>query len=402
MAITKEAFVYLGTWNNPQDHCDTFANFDYKTATPEQFTQLQYTIVDMFVHASPRARKPETSSIMVACEVGENGTFHTHMLFMAKRKLSFKQLQAIYPGIHLAVTRGSYEENVNYLTKTGTAANEAKAKTKLCEPITWGDYIYEKGDPTNKHSVFDTINNLLDEGMTPEQIYALSPKLSFYANAIERTYTARKNTEMPSYQERTVYYHVGESGTSKTYSTYIGLQQKYGKDNVFKTPNSWKNIWDKYNYEHIVIFDEMRGSSIRYSELLGYLDNYKLILSCRYADKYADYDEVHITTIDPPEELYDWNNREVFSSFDSRDQLYRRINYIVYHWKDHKGFHQYELPFNEYTGYDGLKFLAELNYELEGNPLQKEIDWYYRHDHLYMFMYDHEPEPIEFTSNPFN
>lgn len=357
MSIQKpyELHSWIATWNNPQDHCDTFANFDYKTASPEQFVHFQLAIINMFVNASRTARKPDTSSIYVGCEVGENGTFHTHMFFQAKRKIEFESLQKIYPGIHLEPTYGTPEQAIDYIYKRGTLSNEEKAETLLCEPVHWGDYTYEQSEASqSKSKIFDEIESMLEDGMTPQDIYAESPKLAFYANAIERTYTARKNASIPTIQERTIYYHVGASGTGKTY-TLLNLEDQYGKGSIYKTPQSWKNIWDTYNFEKVVIFDEARGDCIRYSELLGYLDSYKIILPCRYADKYADYNEVHITTIEPPETLYDWDNPEVFSNYDGKEQLYRRIDYIVYHWMDEQGnYKQFQMPFSQYENYRQL------------------------------------------------
>ena len=40
---------------------------------------------------------------------------------------------------------------------------------------------------------------------------------------------------------------------------------------------------------------------------------------------------------------------------DTIKQLYRRISIIVYHWKDKSGYHEFSLPFEEYTSLDALK-----------------------------------------------
>lgn len=356
---TKEAFAYFATWNNPHDHCDTLPAFDWQTATPEQFTELQMAIIQLFVHASPRARKPETSSIVVGCELSPSGTFHCHMLFAAKRKLSFDTLCAIYPGIHLEMTRGTYEEGLDYLHKQGTEANEAKADTKLCEPLTWGEFQYTPKDQPLGGSVFERINGMLDEGMTPQEIYATDVKLAYYANAIERTYSARRKEEIPTMRNITTYYHVGESGTGKSY-TYVDLAEQHGVDSIHRIAGDYQWVFDGYEFQSILFLDEFRDSCIPFSTLLSYLDVYPLKLNIKNGRSYATYTEVHITSVIPPEHLYQGVD---FLSHDTRAQLYRRISYIVYHWRDEQGnYCQHQMPFADYENYTQLIAVAT------GNP----------------------------------
>ena len=43
---------------------------------------------------------------------------------------------------------------------------------------------------------------------------------------------------------------------------------------------------------------------------------------------------------------------------DTFEQLRRRINTIVYHWKDESGYHQYAMPMTEYKDYHDLGIKA--------------------------------------------
>ena len=80
------------------------------------------------------------------------------------------------------------------------------------------------------------------------------------------------------------------------------------------------------------------------------------------------YDEVHISSIYTPQELYesmvDYANR----SIDSEQQLLRRITYYVYHWKDEDGYHSYTIPSSEF------KSFKELRDEAIGNDGFEQID----------------------------
>lgn len=358
MKLPKKCNAYIATWNNPQEHCDELKDFDWRTATPEQFIQLQLLIIQKFVHASNRARQPETSSIVVGCELSPSGTFHCHMLFAAKRKIESAKLKEYYESIHLEKPFGTHSECVDYIHKTGTEANEAKAETKLCEPMSWGEYEFTRDEVDGK-TLFDYIDSLLDEGLTPQQIYEESPKLAYYANAIERTYTARRKKEIPTMRDITTYYHVGESGTGKSY-TYVNLAEQHGADSIHRIAGDYQWVFDGYEFQSILFLDEFRDSCIPFSTLLSYLDVYPLKLNVKNGRSYATYTEVHITSVIPPEHLYQGVD---FLSHDTRAQLYRRISYIVYHWRDEQGnYCQHQMPFSDYENYAQLIAVAT------GNP----------------------------------
>ena len=81
---------------------------------------------------------------------------------------------------------------------------------------------------------------------------------------------------------------------------------------------------DLYQGEKILFMDEFRGQ-VRYSTLLNMLDGYRTQVHCRYNNVYALWTEVHITSVLPPEMVYNrmvTENKEV----DTIQQLLRRLN----------------------------------------------------------------------------
>lgn len=432
MKQPNEAYAWISTWNNPQKHLEGFEDFDYPAATPEQFTELQLKVIDMFVHASPRARKPDTSSIIVACEAGS--TFHCHMLFAAKRKIPFTSLQNIYPGIHLEPAFGTWEQCSDYLHKEGSEANEAKAHTKLCEPLSWGTWQYTPKDQMPRQSVFDCINALLDEGYTPQQMYEMDSKLAYYANAIERTYLARCQKAIKPERQLTTYAHFGESGSGKSH-VYVELAEKYGMDRIHRVSGDYTWIFDGYvTGQHEILFlDEYRDSKIDYSVLLSYLDKYPLKLNVKNSRAYSSFTECHINSVIPIEH---WYRDEQAFAHETREQLYRRIDFVVFHWKDDTGYHQYQIPMSEYEGYDQLEYRAtgkcsnpfaklstpalkepdtvqapassmpkETPKARETSPPDRsertDFDRYYDWEKSYLPIMGNEPVPLEFEDNPF-
>ena len=49
--------------------------------------------------------------------------------------------------------------------------------------------------------------------------------------------------------------------------------------------------------------DEFKGN-MRFQQLLNFLDGYRIQIHCRYANAYALWNEVHITSIYGPDEVY--------------------------------------------------------------------------------------------------
>ena len=91
--------------------------------------------------------------------------------------------------------------------------------------------------------------------------------------------------------------------------------------------------------------------------LLQILDVYTAPVHSRYKDKVMLWDTVYITSVFPPEILYDLLVSK-YKKEDSYEQLKRRIDFIVYCWKDNSGYHQFELPMSAYKGIDDLRFRA--------------------------------------------
>ena len=146
---------------------------------------------------------------------------------------------------------------------------------------------------------------------------------------------------------------VGESGSGKTYA-YVKLVDEHGEDDVYMMSDYSGGGLDTYCAEKILFMDEFRGN-LPYGVLLQMLQGYKQQIHARYSNISALWNEVHIASVLPPERMYqNMDNKDL----DTMKQLYRRISIIVYHWKDDTGFHEFALPFSEYTSLEALKARA--------------------------------------------
>ena len=103
--------------------------------------------------------------------------------------------------------------------------------------------------------------------------------------------------------------------------------------------------------------DEYKGQ-LGYDTLLSILDRYKKQLHAHYANIWMLWGEVYITSVYPPEEVYELMVPESRQSTDTLDQLMRCITDITYCWVDEDGYHRHTLPMNRYKNYQALQMDA--------------------------------------------
>ena len=148
-----------------------------------------------------------------------------------------------------------------------------------------------------------------------------------------------------------VYYHVGLSGCGKSYS-YVKLLEQ-NPDDVYLVSDYTNGFLDGYNGENILFLDEFRGQ-MPFTLLLCFLQGYKQQFHARYRNVTGLWTEVHITSVIPPERLYNKMVSE-HKEYDTYEQLRRRLDVVVYHYKDkNDNFKFYECPMNEYNNFDAL------------------------------------------------
>jgi ABC-type dipeptide/oligopeptide/nickel transport system ATPase component len=173
-----------------------------------------------------------------------------------------------------------------------------------------------------------------------------------YSTIIKQHYYAKRIEETPFLRDIEVFYHVGESGSGKSYQA-LKIVEEQGENSIYMYMDYENGGRDNYNGEPILFMDEFRGQ-MKYSALLGMLQGYRAEVHARYANPMPLWSEVHITSVLPPEKLYQ-NMVQENRSLDSIEQLLRRINYVVYHQKAGGEYHQTKIPMSEYTDYDTLK-----------------------------------------------
>lgn len=308
------------------------------------------TVLNMWVNS-----KLGRIGAVIYC-ISKTGFHHLHMVLEVENsdsdRFTFKQVQKLYgKKFHIEPTRGNKKEAEDYIYKRGKYAEKDEVVTATA---VYGELKGNQG----QRSDLKVMDEMLNRGMSPKQILDEMGLSAYrYESMLNKAYTRKQEKEQPTYRQVVTYWHVGKSFSGKSYSM-MELEEKVGKDNVYKVVDYRKGPFDKYDYQPVLFLDEFKPYSLPYGTLLAILNNYSLDIGCRYSDKRMAWKEVHITSIYPPEELYNKMVDRCDREYDTYDQLANRIDYVVYHWKDGKEYKQFLLPMTEYTTYDMLRYRA--------------------------------------------
>jgi hypothetical protein len=252
------------TINNPSDHDFTHS---YIKECLHSFKSLSY--------------------FCLSDEVGEEGTYHTHVYCFFSSAVRFSSLKKKFAKAHFEMAKGTSQQNRDYVYKEGKWQYDKKVDTNLKETHEeYGDLPIERqGQRNDLSDLYDMISN----GMTNYDIITECPNYLFNVDKIERVrQTIKENVFKDIFRTLEVTYIWGKTGTGKTRT----VMEKYGYSNVFRITD-YDHPFDSYKGQEIVIFEEFR-SSLKIQDMLNYLDGYPLELPCRYSNKIACFTKVFI------------------------------------------------------------------------------------------------------------
>lgn len=323
---------WFAVFNNPQDH---------------GYFGEPADVVDKLI-SEWVSDKPTRSCAMTFC-VSADGLPHVHMVLEDVKAMRFSAVKNSFaPGAHFEPTKGSKEQAEDYITKKGKWQEKG-------EKILYTNRYGEIKGCQGKRRDLEIISELIDQGYTPYQIMDMNIAYRLNEDIIKGAYFSKLEKETPFMRSVKVFYHVGESGSGKSYSA-VALKQERGEENVYFVSQYNTGYMDNYMGEKILFLDEFKGG-IRFGELLVILDHYKTYIHARYRNVLTCWNEVHITSVFPPERLYS-NMVETNKDIDTSTQLMRRIDFVVYHWKENGNYKQFLLPAVQYKDYDSLKAVA--------------------------------------------
>lgn len=323
------------------------ANMEKAGLTKEEYENPEY-LAEVFTNAWNDSGKNRTSGIAVC--VSENSLYHAHMALYGNTTTLLNVSKIMFDS-HTEPQLGGKKELTSYLEKSGKYAEKGEK------------VLYTKGlefieDTQGARNDLDEIAQYLEAGMKPNEIMGINFRYRRYEKMIKSAFLDKRIKETPLIKDTlTVEWRFGESGSGKTYY-YKQLCDKFGDENIYLC-NDFKNGGMDFYIEQgapdILFMDELKGDDISYATLLTILDKYSRAQShCRYHNSYNLWEMVIITSVYPPEYIYSKMVVEENQDIDSYNQLLRRLNTIVYHYKHNGEYKTFSIPATEYKGYDDL------------------------------------------------
>lgn len=317
LGVCKSWFAVL---NNPADH-------GY-TGSPEEICER---LRDEWLQVSP------TRTGAWAYCISKDGLIHVHMVLEDVSSMRFSQIKREYAiGVHLEPTKGSKKQAEDYINKR-PPYNE-KGERVICV-VKAGEI---RGNPGARTDI-QMIKKLIDAGRTPQEIFDVDFSYRRYEKQIKGAFFRKRFLETPPCRDVKVHYVVGESGTGKSH-LYAELCEQQGEENIYMVSDYSSNGgFDLYGAERILFMDEYKGQ-LPYDTLLSILDKYKKQLHARYSNVWMLWNEVYITSVYTPWEIFEFTVKEQQRKVDTLTQLMRRISDIIYCWSDESGFHRHVIP----------------------------------------------------------
>ncbi len=275
-------------------------------------------------HASITAVLGKFKAVKYWCmcdEVGNNGTYHTHLLLYGENAIKFDVVKKKFPSAHIDYCRGTVKENRDYIRKEGKYKGSTKEETNIPETFEEsGDMPVERqGQRNDLIDLYDMIKS----GMSNYEILEQNPEVMLHIDKVERVrYVVKQEEFKNTFRSMEVYYCYGNAGCGKTRS----VMERYGYENVSRITD-YKHPFDNYKGQDVVIFEEFR-SSLKIQDMLNYLDGYPLDLPCRYNNKIACFTKVYIISNVSLSEQY----RDIQREYEETWRAFlRRINKVCYY-----------------------------------------------------------------------
>jgi hypothetical protein len=285
----------------------------------------------------------------VAVCISQSGCYHAHMALYGNLT-TLGNVSKIMFNAHIEPQLAGKKELKNYLLK------EAPYDEKG-EQVLYTEGLENIENNKGRRSDLNEIAELLEKGLTPIEIMGENFTYRKYEKMIKSAYIDRRIKETPLIKDMHNEWHVGASGTGKTFY-YCQLCEKYSPENIYMATDFESGGFDYYIEQGappILFMDEFKGN-MRFGQLLTVLDKYsRTQMHCRYANTYNLWTTCIITSIFPPDEVYSLMVEDKKKARDKIDQLLRRLDVIVYHYKENEEYKTYSIPASEYVDYEDLK-----------------------------------------------
>lgn len=260
----------------------------------------------------------------MADEIGENGTYHTHLYLQGRGGINFDTIKKRFEGGHFEMAKGTAMQNKEYVSKTGKWEKDRKRETCVSGTFEeWGEMPVERQGARNDLA---DIYSMIKQGLNNFEIMEQVPDVMFHLDKLEVVRQTIRDVEFSErWRDLEVQYIFGDTGLGKTRS----IMEKYGYKNVYRVTD-YKHPFDGYMGQDVILFEEFR-SSLTLGDMLKYLDGYPVVLPCRYANKQACFTKVYVCSNISLNQQYPEIQRESFEDFAA---FLRRIKLVKRYTKE--------------------------------------------------------------------
>lgn len=243
--------------------------------------------------------------MIIANEIGEEGTPHIQGCLHEKNRISFKQLQKFIPRGHIEKCIKSLQKNISYCKKDANYKEYGQAPSQ------------------GKRTDLLAIGQKLIEGVKVDEIVMTNPEIYHqYGRTLHKMEDILQRKKFRNFQTLGEW-HYGPTLTGKT--EYWSKNYNPDTHYMWKYDNGWQ---DGYTQQEIVVIDEFRGQETM-TTLLQMIDKHPNFYVKRRGREPLPFMSklVIITSPMAPSEVY-----HNLQQSDKIDQLLRRVK-IVEHIK---------------------------------------------------------------------
>lgn len=262
-----QRFSFQLTQNNPLDY--NITHLEVKKRLVENFPTLKY--------------------FCLADEIGEQGTPHIHIYVCFGSRVRFSKLRKYFPEAHIEPAKGTVENNIDYIKKSGRWKDTGKSETRVEGTFEeWGTPPRQKG----KNMEMEELYQLVQAGYSNAEILALNNDYILNIDKLDKLRTMLLTEKYKNIRrlDLRVVYICGATGTGKT----RGILDTHGDSNVYRVTD-YHHPFDGYQCQPAIVFDEFR-SSLKISDMLDYLDIYPLELPARFSNKFSCFNFAYIVS----------------------------------------------------------------------------------------------------------
>ncbi|MDD3417372.1 MAG: replication protein [Lachnospiraceae bacterium] len=257
-------------------------------------------------------------------EIGEQGTYHTHIFLAFTNAKAFSKLKKDFPQAHFDMCKGTAQDNRDYIAKEGKWENDKKHETNL--PDTFEEFGEMPMERQGQRNDIRDLYDMIKQGMTNYEILEMNPEFMLKIEKIDKARQIVNEERFKNeFRMLEVTYIYGNTGTGKT----RGVMEQFGYSNVYRITD-YQHPFDAYAGQDIILFEEFR-SSLKMQDLLVYLDGYPVELPARYGNKVACFTKVFFTTNIPLDCQYDTIQKEYKETWKA---FLRRISKVKIYKKD--------------------------------------------------------------------